>query len=95
MIDVEKLLEICRSVVYLRSQGWQKRGEMHEAISQLGEFIGVGAHPTGGEPNEFSHPDPDNDVCPTIEEMIESCDHRDDYGSLFLDGRCMLCGTKE
>lgn len=43
---VEDLHVICKQVVTLRGQGWQKRQEMHEAISRLGELIGIGPHPT-------------------------------------------------
>lgn len=30
----------------------------------------------------------------SIEELQEECDHRDDYGSLEMDGKCMLCYKK-
>lgn len=43
---VDELHEVCRKVVRLRSQGMQRRGEMHEAISELGKLIGVGPCPT-------------------------------------------------
>jgi hypothetical protein len=44
---VEELHEICKQVVVLRGQGWQKRQQMHDMISKMGTLIGIGPHMTG------------------------------------------------
>jgi len=44
---VEELERIASDVVLLRGQGWQKRQEMHDAISKMGVMLGIGPHPTG------------------------------------------------
>lgn len=30
-----------------------------------------------------------------VEDLRGSCGHRDDYGSLFMDGNCMVCGASQ
>lgn len=46
-VRLKRLEALGERIVRLRGAGWQRRQEMHDAISELGELLGIGPHPTG------------------------------------------------